>query len=174
MEKPLPVILRALEPEDLELLYTIENDPEVWDVTALGAPCSRYALKQYVAAQQALGECDQLRLVAALRDGGRAIGIADLTGYDAIDRRAEIGIVLLSSERGKGYGAATLSLIEAYARDRLRLHSLLARTATEGNDAALALFRSAGYEQAGTLKDWHYSKGKYCDMALFQKIFEVE
>ena len=112
--------------------------------------------------------------MAALRDGGRAIGIADLTGYDAIDRHAEIGIVLLRSERGKGYGAATLSLLEAYARDRLRLHSLLARTATEGNDAALALFRSAGFEQAGTLKDWHYSKGKYCDMALFQKIFEVE
>ena len=39
MTKPLPVILRALEPEDLELLYTIENDPEVWDVTAVGAPC---------------------------------------------------------------------------------------------------------------------------------------
>lgn len=37
--------LRPLEPEDLELLYTIENDPSLWDTSNTDAPYSRFALK---------------------------------------------------------------------------------------------------------------------------------
>ena len=36
------VVLRALEPEDLDLLYGIENNPEVWDVSPTNVPYSRY------------------------------------------------------------------------------------------------------------------------------------
>ena len=32
------VVLRALEPEDLDLLYGIENNPEVWDVSPTNVP----------------------------------------------------------------------------------------------------------------------------------------
>ena len=43
------VRLRALEPEDLELLYRWENNPAWWDVGNTLAPYSRYLLKQYIA-----------------------------------------------------------------------------------------------------------------------------
>ena len=43
------VRLRALEPEDLELLYRWENDPELWEVGNTLAPYSRYILKEYIA-----------------------------------------------------------------------------------------------------------------------------
>ena len=41
--------LRALEPEDLDWLYRIENDEHVWKWGNSNVPYSRYALKKYIA-----------------------------------------------------------------------------------------------------------------------------
>ena len=40
--------LRAIEPEDLDYLYRIENDKRLWDVGETNMPYSRYALHEYV------------------------------------------------------------------------------------------------------------------------------
>lgn len=46
----LPVVrLRALEPEDLDLLYTIENDRELWNIGNTNMPYSRFFLHEYIA-----------------------------------------------------------------------------------------------------------------------------
>lgn len=45
MTDQLPLIhLRAIEPEDLDVLYNIENDTEVWNVSTTNVPYSRYIL----------------------------------------------------------------------------------------------------------------------------------
>ena len=41
--------LRAVEPEDLDLMYLIENDSELWPMGQTSVPFSHYALKQYIA-----------------------------------------------------------------------------------------------------------------------------
>ena len=41
--------LRAPEPEDLELMYRIENMPELWNISNTTVPYSRFLLKQYIA-----------------------------------------------------------------------------------------------------------------------------
>ena len=41
--------LRALEPEDLELLYSIENDDSIWKIGASNVPYSKYVLRDYIA-----------------------------------------------------------------------------------------------------------------------------
>ena len=43
------IYLRALEPEDLDLLYQIENEDEVWNVGSSNVPYSRYTLLNYIA-----------------------------------------------------------------------------------------------------------------------------
>ena len=35
------VALRAMEPEDLEVMYRMENDPKSWDVTNFSVPYSK-------------------------------------------------------------------------------------------------------------------------------------
>ena len=42
------VRLRALEPEDLDFLYTTENDTNFWKVSNTQVPFSRFLLKQYI------------------------------------------------------------------------------------------------------------------------------
>ena len=46
---PRSVRLRAMEPEDLDLLYRIENDQELWCLGSTNVPYSRYTLHDYVA-----------------------------------------------------------------------------------------------------------------------------
>ena len=43
------VHLRAIEPEDLDLLYRIENDIKLWNIGATNVPYSRYTLHDYIA-----------------------------------------------------------------------------------------------------------------------------
>ena len=42
------VRLRALEPEDLDFLFTTENNTAFWEVSNTQAPFSRFVLKQYL------------------------------------------------------------------------------------------------------------------------------
>ena len=38
------VRLRAMEPEDLEIMYAMENDPQTWDVTRTAYQCNWQSL----------------------------------------------------------------------------------------------------------------------------------
>ena len=38
------VYLRAMEPEDLDFLYEIENNERIWDISATNVPYSHYVL----------------------------------------------------------------------------------------------------------------------------------
>ena len=42
------VLIRALEPEDLEYLYKWENDMDLWDVSDTLTPFSHFTLKKYI------------------------------------------------------------------------------------------------------------------------------
>lgn len=161
--------LRALEPEDLDLLYSIENQPENWCVGTPAGPYSRYALKQYLSMQPShLCESGYLRLVICSNE--RSVGLIDLMEYSPTDRRAEVGIALLDIERGKGIARQALKVLEEYAYDVLNLRMLYAKVSVYGNSAAWKLFSSAGYQQVATLPSWHYVLGEYEDLAVMQKI----
>jgi diamine N-acetyltransferase len=58
------IYLRALEPEDLEFVYAIENDESIWEVSNTQTPYSRFLIRQYLEnAHQDIYEAKQLRLV---------------------------------------------------------------------------------------------------------------
>ena len=167
------VRLRATEPEDLELLYTIENDAQLWDVGTNRTFFSRYALRQYLAQQPTdIYQNGDLRLTICRTDTHDAIGLLDLTGFSPVDCRAEVGIALLREARGKGYGTEALSLLEAFVTRHLRLHQLYAYISKEHNPICRQLFLSAGFQEIAVLPEWHFAHGDYEDVSLFQKIFQ--
>lgn len=168
--------LRPLEPEDLQLLYTIENDEALWDTSDTDAPFSRFALKEYIAKAAPIHECGQLRLVIDLKKEftsnapSQAVGLVDLTNYSPINARAEVGITLLKKYRGQGYGHKALQSIEQFAKQRLRIHTLYSYV-SPNNTASYQLFEKSGYKLIAKLPDWCYKGGKYEETALFLKIF---
>ena len=85
--------LRALEAEDVDLLYVWENDPAVWGVSGTLAPFSRHTLRRFLDEQRFdLYAARQLRLVVETLDG-RAVGLVDLFEFEPVDLRAGIGML---------------------------------------------------------------------------------
>ena len=46
------IYLRAVEPEDMDIMYEMENDPSMWDISNFTVPYSRYVLRQYIEGSQ--------------------------------------------------------------------------------------------------------------------------
>jgi diamine N-acetyltransferase len=163
------VTLRAMEPEDLELLYRIENDTTLWNVGATNVPYSRYALHDFIANSSSdIYRDRQVRLMIENAEH-ETIGIVDVVNFDPQHIRAEIGIVILGAYRNKGYGIRTLSQIEDYARNVLHLHQIYAIIGAS-NAVSIRLFNSLHYEQSARLRDWLFDGKTFHDALLVQKL----
>lgn len=165
------IYLRALEPEDLEFVYQLENDQSVWEISQTQTPYSKFLIRQYLDnAQQDIYEAKQLRLAICKNDTFDAIGLIDLFDYDPKNNRAGIGILIQHQEnRQNGFGRQALELLINYAFNTLELHQLFANIATT-NEASMALFTTFGFESIGIKKDWNFNNGSYSDETLYQLI----
>lgn len=147
--------LRAVEPEDLELLYRWENEEADWKSSNTLVPYSRYILKKYIASShRSLYETCQLRLMIDVIPAGRTVGTVDLFEFDHFHLRAGVGILIADPlERKKGYASTALNCIIKYAFETISLHQLWCNI-LEGNDESLNLFRNLGFELCATRKEW--------------------
>ena len=164
------VRLRAMEPEDLDLLYRIENDPELWGVGATNVPYSRYTLHDYIA--QSAGNIyvdGQVRLIIETARQGQVVGIVDMVNFDAKNCRAELGLVIECQHRRRGYAMSALRQVADYALRVLHLHQLYVYVSST-NQPSISLFHKLGYLHTNTIKDWLFDGQSYTDALLMQKL----
>lgn len=166
------VVLRALEPEDLDYIYSIENDESVWEISQTQTPYSRFLIKQYLEnAHQDIFEAKQLRLVICKKGTLDALGLIDLFEFDPKNRRAGVGILISNiEERDKGYASESLALVIQYCKQHLGLHQLFANIDPR-NLRSIHLFENHDFQLVGRKKDWNLHQGIYQDECLFQLIF---
>lgn len=165
------IYLRALEPEDLEFIYAIENNELVWEVSNTETPYSRFLIRQYLYnAHQDIYEAKQLRLAICLNNSQEAIGLIDLFDFDPKNNRAGVGILINDAQnRNKGIGSEALALIIDYSFEQLQLHQLYANIGTD-NEISIQLFTKFGFQKIGIKKDWIKVNNRYKDELLFQLI----
>ena len=169
MLKSNKIKLRAVEPEDLDLMYLIENDTELWRLGQTTVPFSHYALKQYIAeTTNDFFHDRQLRLVIEKADG-TSVGFVDLQNYNPQHHRAEVGIVIVPEQQRQGLATEALRLLAGYVSVHLGIHQLYALV-PEGNKASMALFEKCGYKKTATLQDWLNSPTGWQSVVVFQKI----
>lgn len=164
------VKLRAPEPEDLEVMFRLENSTDVWEMSNTTGPYSRFQLKQYIEqSQNDLFADRQLRLMIEIEEQ-QAVGTIDVCYFDPLHNRAEIGIMLDKAYRGRGIACAALTLIEEHCFHYLGIHQLFAYIAV-GNLPCRKLFAACGYKESAVLKDWmHTCGGGYTDVLVVQRI----
>lgn len=164
------IYLRALESEDLNFLYDVENDESIWEISNTRTPYSKFLLKQYLDhAQKDIYEVKQLRLVISSYTN-EILGLIDIFDFDFDNRRAGIGVLIKNElDRGKGYGSEALQLVINYCFKHLHLHQLYCNISEE-NDASLSLFTNQGFQKIGLKKDWNLINGNYKNEYLLQLI----
>lgn len=167
-EKAMAVVrLRAMEPEDLDALYRIENDRDVWDVGENNVPYSRYILHDYIANASADIYADkQVRMVVE-NEEGQLVGVADVVNFCPSHARAEVSIVICREHRKKGYARAAIRQIMEYALRTLHLHQLYA-VVREDNMPSLNLFSSLGFKSKMVLEDWLFDGKNYHNAVVMQ------
>jgi diamine N-acetyltransferase len=167
------VKLRALEPEDLELLYEWENNEAFWSISNTVSPFSRFTLKRYIEnSHKNIYETGQLRLMIEHYQDKKAVGTIDLFEFDPFHMRAGIGILIANEAyRRKGLASMALTCLIDYCFKTLQLHQLYCNIQVD-NTGSIDLFKKHGFNQMGIKKDWIQTGNGYVDVALFQLINE--
>ncbi len=163
------VSLRAIEHEDIDVLFNLENDVDLWKYSNRFQPFSKDLLKNYIAnAHKDFFDIRQVKF-SIVDQKKTLIGFIDLFDHEPLHHRAGVGLVVQKENRGKGYGTAALELIGDYAKNHLQLHQLYVNIAVE-NKISIQLFVRQGYFFAGTKKDWNFYEGQFHDESVYQKI----
>lgn len=159
--------LRAMEPEDVDFLYAVENDVEIWDQGETNVPYSRSVLLDYITSSRADIYADrQVRLIVE-REDGVPVGVIDLVNYNPRHARAELGIVIKKEYRQQGFASAALRKIIAYAKNVVNLHQIYAIVKTN-NESCVRLLQNFGFQGNMVLKEWLGGGDGYENALLFQ------
>jgi diamine N-acetyltransferase len=167
------IVLRALEPEDVNLLFQWENDASLWHLSNTTSPFSRFVLEQYVlSSQQDIYTNKQLRLMIDLELPDKTyqpVGTIDLYDFDPHNLRAGVGILISRDKQQNGYAADALDTVIKYAKEVLHLHQLYCGICIN-NNASLKLFRKFNFELTGIKKDWIFLENSFIDEYILQLI----
>ena len=163
--------LRALEPEDLELLYNWENNDSFWRISNTVSPFSKYTLKRYLEnSHKDIYETGQLRLMIDHIPDKVTIGTIDIFDFDPFHKRAGLGILIANETyRRNGYASMSLTCLIDYCFKTLQLHQLYCNILAN-NYESQELFKKQGFIQTGVKKDWIKTSDEYLDEYLFQLI----
>lgn len=162
------VTLRAIEPEDLDVLYRIENDRLLWGEGITNVPYSRYILHEYIATSSADIYTDKQVRFMIIDPQGVAVGIADLVNFNPKHRRAEVGLMLMSQYRGRGYASAALKELCRYSSEVLNINQLYAVVSTD-NIKSITMLKRMGFHESGVLSEWLCNGCEYSDAIILQK-----
>lgn len=161
--------LRALEPEDLELLYDWENNDSNWIISNTVSPFSKYTLKRYLEnSHKNIYETGQLRLMIDHIQDKLSIGTIDIFDFDPFHKRAGLGILIANETyRRKGYASMSLTCLISYCFGTLQLHQLYCNILAN-NLESMELFKKQGFIETGIKKDWIKTSDGYLDEYVYQ------
>lgn len=155
------VILREYRQEDLSALRAWVNDHETTKYLA-GAyrRCQSWEQTEEWLSRRLSGDAGGEGYVIADKETMKYLGQIDLMMIDPIARKAEMAIVLSPSAQGKGYALDAVRLILSYAFQTMNLHRVWLKCA-EKNERAVRLYKKAGFQTEGVLKDDLFIDGEY-------------
>ena len=163
------VKFRALEMDDLQWLYLIENDEGLWKYSNTIVPFSKEILTKYILnSNRDIFDVKQLRMVVYSKEVSR-IGLIDLYDFSPENKRLALGIIIDEKYRNIGVAKNALSLIEKWIKSRLDIHQIYVNIGEE-NLISIKLFKSLGYIKIGLKKDWNFYNNKFNSEFTFQKI----
>jgi RimJ/RimL family protein N-acetyltransferase len=167
------VSLRDLSLQDVSLIRTWFNDPEINHFLIEGFPKTKVEIERFVEVQN--GGFDPLNraLAITLGEDPTCIGTLGCYNIDWHSRNAELGVVIGRKEHlGKGYGTEAVKLLLSFAFNELGLHRIFLR-AFGFNKRAIHCFRKCGFVEEGRLRETYFREGTYHNI-LVMSILEEE
>lgn len=157
------VRLRAVEKRDMEFLRGMLNDPEI-EKSVVGWSFPVSETRQEAWYEKNCGDERNQRFI--IEDSVRsAVGLITLMNIDWKNRKADTGIKLIGSSRGRGLGRDAMLAVMRYAFEELQLHRLDCCW-LEDNAASRALHVNYGWKIEGVRKDAVFKGGTYKNLVM--------
>ncbi|MFA5890222.1 MAG: GNAT family protein [Actinomycetota bacterium] len=149
------VVLRRVEPRDYADIQRWQNDPEVFRWMDYTSPFSLEDIR----ASEERACAEGYPFVITIE--GKAVGRIGLNNIRPRDRMASLYVFVgEESARGRGYGLDALVTLLGFAFEELDLRRV-ELWMLDGNDRALAVYKSAGFEEDARLPERSFKDGEY-------------
>lgn len=160
------ICLRSIELADAPLLLRWENDPKAWASSGSYNPLSSAFVEAYILSSNvSLVERGQMSLVIQMQD--EAVGYVQVSDYNAVERRAALGVYIAELHRGRGIATEALRELIQYLRQRMRCEHLYA-TMLESNTISQHLFLKLGFVHTASLPHWQWTGERYEALYYYQ------
>lgn len=166
------VVLRFIEPSDLEEIRNMTNDAEQeYMIGGWSLPAAKKHQEDWY--QRILSDKNNIRFAIEFEDS--FVGLVTLTDIDWKNRRAKSGIRLtFSSPKKQGIATDALMAMLGYAFEELNIHRVYA-TIIEHNVISRKLHAKCGYKEEGLLRQSVYKRGVYhneLQLSILKKEYE--
>lgn len=158
--------LRSFEESDADTLYKWENDMQDWHTNEIYNPISKAYIKDFI-----LNSCHYLKdnsdiTLAVETNETNLIGYVQILEYNAINRRAFIGIFIDKEYRNKGFGHKALNSIIKYAFSRWNIRILFAKILSN-NEESKKLFEKCGFIQTASIPQWAWINNDFVALNFY-------
>jgi RimJ/RimL family protein N-acetyltransferase len=163
-----PVVLRAYEHSDLDLVRQASADPFIPSITSVPRAYSDEAGRAFIERQHGRAlEGDGFSFVIAREtEPDVALGSIGLWLHEIESGRASVGYWLVASARGHGLAGHALAALMTFALDELaipRVHLFV----EPWNVASAHTAEGAGFRHEATLRGWERIDGEQHDCDCF-------
>ncbi|TFF97058.1 MAG: N-acetyltransferase [Promethearchaeota archaeon] len=163
------VYLEKISENDTPFLYNSLKNEEIVKYMSLNPlPSLNHAKKLIKRHKMYWEKYEQFNYIIKLKDRTtfRPIGSTSVWNIDWGNNRAEIGIWIIPSLWGEGFGTRAIKLVKIISFMHLKLNRLEAHIVTI-NKRSLQLFLKGGFKKEGLLKEYLNLDGVYFDVFLF-------
>lgn len=154
------ILLRALERDDMDLLRSTLNDPEI-EKMVVGWSFPISSIEQNSWFDRIQGNKNHQRF--AIEFEGKFVGISTLTDIDWKNRSAFHGIKLIAdAPKGQGIGFDAVCGTMQYAFEELQLNRLIGGILTY-NIPSQKLYKKCGWKEEGLFREQVFKNNQYHD-----------
>jgi UDP-4-amino-4,6-dideoxy-N-acetyl-beta-L-altrosamine N-acetyltransferase len=153
------IFLKGVTKDESMLIYDWVNREELRALTGTQYPVSEYEHEEWI--KRIATATDKKLFLICDKASDRAIGTIGLKNFDYTARKVELFISIGEPDFiSGGYGSDAVKTLVDYCFNSLNLHKIFLRV-YESNQRAIRCYEKVGFEKEGTLRDEHFSSGKY-------------
>ncbi|HEY8035033.1 MAG TPA: GNAT family protein [Methylobacter sp.] len=165
------IVLRAWSENDLQALQALRNDFQLQQqLMALPKANSLDQVKEWLANKTK--SADSLFFIIACKQSNQLAGYVQVVGIDLANGSGRLGICVIPSAQGKGYGGEAITLLESYLCEVWRLRKLVLEVLSE-NERALHLYVKLGFSEIGRFRRHFFINNEYCDAVIMEKFLRL-
>jgi diamine N-acetyltransferase len=158
------VYLRPVEKDDLSLIRTWANDPEIRRLTGEVTPMTPAGAEDYF--EKLSRDTDRVWFMIVLKESGQPIGETGLLRMFPAWRTTDLSIILGQKEVwSQGYGTEAIKLMIDYAFGCLNFHRISIGV-VGFNQSAIRFYEKVGFKHEGIQRDGYYYDHRYSDFVM--------